>query len=242
MKKRIVTPFSLAFLDIMFCGFGAVVLLVMILNGEVLKKREAQSEDLRGELSRATVLEQLARENLTMVREKVEAATLEQGGLRAAIGDREAERLNAERSRAETLRKLRETEREQARLEAERDALRKSAELIRAKPPEDPKTGTRKIGFSGDGERQYLNRTEAGRQADAGPARRVVQHAGRDDREYRPPQTDAAGSPCRSAEMAAGGARRTLAGGQFSTGFPLSGLCLQHDGPSRWWATAAVAG
>ena len=39
-KKRKVTPFNLAFLDIMFCGFGAVVLLVIILNGEVLQKRE----------------------------------------------------------------------------------------------------------------------------------------------------------------------------------------------------------
>ena len=43
MAKRTVTPISLAFLDIMFCGFGAVVLLVMILNGDVLRKREQHS-------------------------------------------------------------------------------------------------------------------------------------------------------------------------------------------------------
>ena len=80
MKKRALTPFSLAFLDIMFCGFGAVVLLVMILNGEVLRKREAKSADLRGELSRATTLEVLAQQHLTEIRQKVkEAATLTEG-------------------------------------------------------------------------------------------------------------------------------------------------------------------
>ena len=31
MKRRLVSPFSLSFLDIMFCGFGAVVLLVLVL-------------------------------------------------------------------------------------------------------------------------------------------------------------------------------------------------------------------
>ncbi|MGB0631773.1 MAG: VWA domain-containing protein [Alphaproteobacteria bacterium] len=162
MKKRTVTPFSLAFLDIMFCGFGAVVLLVVILNGEVLKKREAKSEDLRGELSRATVSEQLAFERLTDIREKVDTARLEQGSLKSAIDEQASRRDTAERARADVLRKLNQVKQEQARLKAEQDALRNSTKLLQSRKPPKPKTGPRKIGFSGDGQRQYLTGLKLG--------------------------------------------------------------------------------
>ena len=39
MKKRTASPFSLAFLDIMFCGFGAVVLLAGIYLIVSLRRR-----------------------------------------------------------------------------------------------------------------------------------------------------------------------------------------------------------
>ena len=129
MKKRTVTPFSLAFLDIMFCGFGAVVLLVMILNGEVLKKREAKSEDLRGELSRATVSEQLALEQLTQIRERIETARLEAGSLKSDIDEKASERAKAASAREVTLRRLAAVEKEQARLKAEQAALENSTKL-----------------------------------------------------------------------------------------------------------------
>ena len=47
MKRRPVSPFSLSFLDIMFCGFGAVVLLVLILNTDTVRARNAVFADLR---------------------------------------------------------------------------------------------------------------------------------------------------------------------------------------------------
>ena len=51
-RRRHVTPFSLSFLDIMFCGFGAVVLLVLILDRDVVQARDRQYDDLRGETAR----------------------------------------------------------------------------------------------------------------------------------------------------------------------------------------------
>lgn len=50
MKRRPVSPFSLSFLDIMFCGFGAVVLLVLILNTDTVKARNQVFADLRSEV------------------------------------------------------------------------------------------------------------------------------------------------------------------------------------------------
>lgn len=162
MKKRNLTPFGLAFLDIMFCGFGAVVLLVMILNGEVLKKREAKSEDLRGELSRATISEQLALERLTEVRKKMDTARLESSILKSAIEGEGSDLQKAETARAEILRKLAVVEREQERLQAEQVALRNSTKLLKSKNTKTLETGTSKVGFTGDGQRQYLTGLKLG--------------------------------------------------------------------------------
>jgi hypothetical protein len=49
MQRRSVSPFSLSFLDIMFCGFGAVVLLVLILNTDTVATRRQTFADLRAE-------------------------------------------------------------------------------------------------------------------------------------------------------------------------------------------------
>ena len=38
-KRRNTSQFNLAFLDVMCCGFGAVVLLVMLLHGDMLSTR-----------------------------------------------------------------------------------------------------------------------------------------------------------------------------------------------------------
>ena len=51
-KRRNTSQFNLAFLDIMCCGFGAVVLLVMLLNGDMLTTRREIVADLRSEVMR----------------------------------------------------------------------------------------------------------------------------------------------------------------------------------------------
>jgi hypothetical protein len=51
-RRRTVNPFGMSFLDVMFCGFGSVVLLVMIVNANAITKREELHKDLRGEVDR----------------------------------------------------------------------------------------------------------------------------------------------------------------------------------------------
>lgn len=51
-RQRTLSPFNLSFLDVMFCGFGAVVLLVMLLNGDMLGTRKELVADLKGEVNR----------------------------------------------------------------------------------------------------------------------------------------------------------------------------------------------
>ncbi len=64
VSRRPVTSFGLSFLDVMFCGFGAVVLLVLIINSSITTNRQARVEDRR--------LEQMKQEMLTRQMQTVE--------------------------------------------------------------------------------------------------------------------------------------------------------------------------
>ncbi len=161
-KKRTVTPFSLAFLDIMFCGFGAVVLLVIILNGEVLQKREIKSEDLRGELSRAMIEEQLAFEKLSRIRKQVESVKLSTEKIKTAIVSDAKEQEKAENERRILRQKLATLEKKRVALEAEKAALQSSTQILLSRNNDKPQNGSRKIGFTGDGKRQYLTGLKLG--------------------------------------------------------------------------------
>ena len=77
-RRRVVNPFGMSFLDVMFCGFGSVVLLVMIVNANAISKREKLHKDVRGEVDR------LEREVLSGKKYRVE--------LRAVIDEIDANR------------------------------------------------------------------------------------------------------------------------------------------------------
>ena len=49
-SRNNISSFNLSFLDIMFCGFGAVVLLVLIINANTISSRKEHHEDLRAEV------------------------------------------------------------------------------------------------------------------------------------------------------------------------------------------------
>ena len=105
MKRRPVSPFSLSFLDIMFCGFGAVVLLVLILNYDTVQARNAVFADLRSEVVRLEQEVIVGRENMVAARNTLDVADNELVTMQG-----EAERV------IETIRKL---EIEVARMENE---------------------------------------------------------------------------------------------------------------------------
>jgi hypothetical protein len=86
-KRRVVNPFGMSFLDVMFCGFGSVVLLVMIVNANAITKREELHEDLRGEVDR------LEREVLSGKKYRVE--------LRAVIDEIDTNRKTVRQSSRE---------------------------------------------------------------------------------------------------------------------------------------------
>ncbi|MCP4010960.1 MAG: VWA domain-containing protein [Proteobacteria bacterium] len=74
MKRRPVTPFSLSFLDIMFCGFGAVVLLVLIINADTVQARNEVFADLRADVVRMENELIIGEENRVIARNSLKAS------------------------------------------------------------------------------------------------------------------------------------------------------------------------
>ena len=162
MKRRPVSPFSLSFLDIMFCGFGAVVLLVLILNTDTVKTRTETFADLSSDVIRLEQEVLTGQEDLVIARNSMEVVDQEQ-----RVTEGESERI------IETLRKL---EREIARMENETQASREHINRLTLdlqqleteqqqrgeQEAAEPESGDKVRTFKGEGDRQYLTGLKMG--------------------------------------------------------------------------------
>jgi hypothetical protein len=162
MKRRPVSAFSLSFLDIMFCGFGAVVLLVLILNHDTVRARTETFTDLRSEVVRLEQEVLLGDELLVTARNSLQASDKE-----LVITEGEAERV---------IRDIRELEIEIARMEKQTLANRQhvnrlSADLknlddekkrLGALAADEQDEGEKVRRVVGEGDRQYLTGLKVG--------------------------------------------------------------------------------
>ncbi|MGB5744469.1 MAG: vWA domain-containing protein [Sedimenticolaceae bacterium] len=164
MKRRPVSPFSLSFLDIMFCGFGAVVLLVLILDSDTVRARNAAFADLQSEVVRLEKEAIVGREQLVVVRNSLTAADEE-----VVLTQGEAERV---------LETIREFEIEVARMQKETLAsqqhvnelasdlksLDEEQRRLGAPQPAEQDGGSKVREVRGEGDRQYLTGLKMGGQ------------------------------------------------------------------------------
>ena len=146
----------------MFCGFGAVVLLVLILNGQVLTKRQISSQDLRAELKRVTLLEEFARADLEKLQKRVRSIELEEGDLES-----KARKLHLKIN--QTLSETRKTKEEVQKIERSIEgikkgltALKNTTQILHFKKGDRWRSRNRPVGFTGDGRRQYLTGLKLG--------------------------------------------------------------------------------
>ena len=162
MKRRPVTPFSLSFLDIMFCGFGAVVLLVLIINADTVQARNEAFSDLRGQVVRVENEVIIGQENLVIARNSLNASEQEiiltQGDARrvqsslleieAGLSDLKLE-TSARRAHVN-------------QLKSDLKGLDKSTRKLSAEEKAQAQQGDKVHQFSGDGDRQYLTGLKLG--------------------------------------------------------------------------------
>ena len=162
MKRRPVSPFSLSFLDIMFCGFGAVVLLVLILNTDTVRARNETFADLRSQVVK------LEQEVLVGEDHRVQA--------RNTLGETTDELVRTVGESERIIQSISEIEIEIARLEREtlasrEDINRLSSDLksldsehkrLGAEAPGERDAGDKVREFRGEGDRQYLTGLKMG--------------------------------------------------------------------------------
>ncbi len=156
IRRREFQLFSLSFLDAITCGFGAVILLFMIINSRVHVEREVQLEDLTSEVDRMELKVMTGRKNLVQIRDDLaklveDWATLQavRSRLMSEIRTTQEEVLQATESSAE---------REAAieRLRRELAALENQTSELNARSITPDEAGDRIRGFQGEGNRQYL--------------------------------------------------------------------------------------
>ena len=153
--RRGISPLSLAFLDVMFCGFGAVILIFLILDHTSTISAVESSPDLDLELN---MLEREITEGLegnlelrnlmADASEEYERGEVESDELRdqVEILRRELELLNASGADSEQLRE---------RLLSEIESLESQIDELQAL--EFERSGNNVRQFLGDGNRQYLS-------------------------------------------------------------------------------------
>lgn len=155
MRRRPFTVFSLSFLDCICCGFGAVILLFVLMNARATQTRREETKDLRGEVSRMEV------EVLKLEKEKVLA--------RNALEEVVEELAETEGLSKEIIRQINESEEELAKREGETLATKEHVNQLKTDllsleegvkrlkagaASEEP--GEKLLEFLGDGDRQYL--------------------------------------------------------------------------------------
>ena len=160
-KQRSNNTFSLAFLDVMCCGFGAVILLVMLLNGKTLQQREETQKDLRAEVARVTMSKEFASAHLAELRNEVKAIELEEGDSQVQAAQLR-ERINKKQQENELVdQTAQQRKKEIETLEKKKTSLEK----LRKKNKENetlPTSGDKLVGFDGERRRQYLTGLKLG--------------------------------------------------------------------------------
>lgn len=163
MRKRSApVTFNLSFLDIMFCGFGAVVLLVLIINANMIRTRKQHHQDLRAEAVRLELEVRAGEKYLVQLHNSLDSA------------DREIE--SAAGRSSEVLARMESIREELADLRQQTMARKKHINALRT-DLEQMEAETRRLGgelqkreergdrvrrFEGEGNRQYLTGLKLG--------------------------------------------------------------------------------
>lgn len=160
MARRAVNVFSLSFLDVMSCGFGAVILIFLIINHSTQEEEKTINKDRLSEVrlldyqvqnGERDLFELLERMNL--LSQRISDSDSKLVSSRKLLDDRreDFETLTAESiAQEESLKSLKS------------DVDSREEELERLRSLEEANDGSRARSFTGEGDRQYLTGLKVG--------------------------------------------------------------------------------
>ena len=161
-RRRTTATFSLAFLDIMFCGFGAVVLLVLVINANTVRFRKETHQDLRAEVTRLELQVETGQEYLVQLNNSLE---LEDAEVRSAEGKSNevlARIKNIEQEIADLQQKTVASKEHIHALQADITSLDVENKRLGSALEVKEDQGARVRRFEGEGNRQYLTGLKLG--------------------------------------------------------------------------------
>jgi hypothetical protein len=155
-RRREFNIFSIAFLAVMTCGFGAVILFFMITNANMSLEQERILEDTSAEVDRMQLQVLAGRRAVVELRDEL-ADLVEQRAILRGLHDQ----LVAEIDRTadefvETTEQTLARQQTIERLQADLAALRTETERLSAASITPEQAGDRIRAFTGDGDRQYV--------------------------------------------------------------------------------------
>jgi len=156
MKRRPVSPFSLSFLDIMFCGFGAVVLLVLILNTNTQQERNEIFADLRSEVVRMENEVIVGRENMVVARNSLQATDKEIVLMQGQARQVQQSILEIEAGLTDLNRQTTASKEHINQLKSDIQGLDKTTSELASQQKNASSQGNKVHQFTGEGNRQYL--------------------------------------------------------------------------------------
>ncbi|HEX5047556.1 MAG TPA: VWA domain-containing protein [Gammaproteobacteria bacterium] len=162
MARREINVFSMSFLDAICCGFGAVILLFMIINANVDMKSATELKDLTSEARRMELKVDAGRKNLVTMKQDL-AHLLEQWATIRGMRDDLLTELTTKQAEAATA-EMDSKARQEAieKLKAELTKIQTENDRLAAAAKEPVPGGTSIRGFVGDGNRQYLTGLKMG--------------------------------------------------------------------------------
>lgn len=162
MARKQFEIYSLSFLDCICCGFGAVILLFVIVNAKAAVMRNEKVKDLRGEVTKWELLVQEGKKDLVVARNTVEETT--------------DEIVKTEGLSSEIIRLIEESKEELAtssgdtvsvkehvnQLKSDIQALEAGVKRLAGGSDALEEGGDKVKAFQGDGDRQYLTGFKVG--------------------------------------------------------------------------------
>ena len=156
MRQRPINVFSLSFLDVMSCGFGAIILFFMIINADTVKRKEKLSENLQGEVERLEVEVTEGRKYLVELKNSIEESEdvveKTEGLSKRVIEQIQQKRKELAESENDTLAKTEHIN----KLKAELKSLEEANKRLEAGATEAESQGSSLVHFAGQGQRQYI--------------------------------------------------------------------------------------
>ncbi len=163
-RRGFLNVFGLSFLDVMFCGFGSVILLVMLVNADAVARREGVQEDLRRTVARLEHERLEGGRHLVELRGRIDATRVERAAIEQALQTAQTRVAAARGARviAEDEARARRDRVEQ--LKPQLVALEDRVASLREEAVRDRDGGNRARAFLGEGDRQYLTGLRLGGQ------------------------------------------------------------------------------